>query len=192
MPAPRNLGTWICFIGCSLADHQHLVLSDGQPMMHTRLRTEPSRHGTPIDSSQAAQQIRSFLPNLEEMDQLLRSLLGSWSDNSHVLVTRQWHRLPYEHDIVVTPLCDETRQPIFDSFRTAGCDLSQGGISFEHPAALPCRYVAATFDVHDNQQCTVEVKLAWCRFTCEGVYRSGGKFLRSLPMPDDVFDAWER
>lgn len=72
-----------------------------------------------------------------------------------------------------------------------GRDISLGGISFTHADPLPCRLVAVTFIQSEDKLDSVVTKLTWCRFMRDGLYRSGGQFLRTVRLPILINACWE-
>ena len=65
----------------------------------------------------------------------------------------------------------------------AGKQLSESGLSFFHPDPLPFRWVVAALDKGDGQWIGFLLDVDWCRFTRQGWYESGGKFIRAVTLP---------
>ena len=79
-----------------------------------------------------------------------------------------------------------------DSKLAVGRDISLGGISFTHTDPLPCRNIAISFALDNGVLATAVTRLTWCRFTLDGVYQSGGLFLRTVEFPDSHDFDWDR
>lgn len=127
------------------------------------------------DSVEAA-----VLRKLDGIEELIGSVVASWGGSARLLSQRQSQRLPYRKSILVTPLDERTEYPIGKPWTVACRDISFGGISFSHGSPLPHRKVAITFLELSDDAPPIVTRLSWCRFTKEGLYHSGGKFLRTL------------
>jgi hypothetical protein len=126
---------------------------------------------------------------LQEIETLIAAVVASWQ-TGRSLDGRKWHRAALERTIAVTPLDDAGERVIGPSRVANARDVSPGGIAFTHRQVLPFRHVAVTFRHAPGEVQCVAVRLQWCRFTSDGTYKSGGKFLRLLP--DDLAPAdWE-
>ncbi len=93
---------------------------------------------------------------------------------------RREQRFPYPRLFVLTPVEPDTLEQIGPALTAAGKHLSESGISFYHPEPLPYRWVIATVDNVDTLTYSFLVDLDWCRFTRQGWYESGGRFLRAV------------
>lgn len=119
----------------------------------------------------------SVLSSLRELETLVEGLLASWVGNA-ALPRRRFHRVAYRRPVAITPLCDETLQAAGETRRVETRDLSRAGLSFRHCHPLDSRLVAVTFPRNTAPPETIVLRLTWCRFTRNGVYYSGGRFLR--------------
>jgi hypothetical protein len=79
---------------------------------------------------------------------------------------------------VVTPLDEDLEQPLDTPFVAWGKDLSIHGLSFVHEGALPYRVVNIAFESAETGRIEFVARLKWCRFRRDGLYESGGQFLR--------------
>ena len=68
------------------------------------------------------------------------------------------------------------------SIVVAGRSLSEGGFGFYHPQPISLRRVIAQFNVGNGRWVGFLMDLPWCRFTAEGWYESGGRFLSAVPV----------
>lgn len=125
-----------------------------------------------------------------EIETFTESVMTSWGCENSLLCGRKSHRAQYRAKFIVTPIVEESVAQILladesietngDSQLVQGWDISQSGISFLHNEPLPSRVIAATFLRVNRTLETVLVRLQWCRFTRQLVYRSGGNFLKKL------------
>lgn len=146
-------------------------------------------HTTEIDRARKVPRPadRSSLPaghpvslKLREIETLIASVVASWQ-RGRAVDGRRWHRAVYGQPIAITPLDEAAERPIGPARVAHGRDISPGGIAFLHREVLPFRHVAVTFLDGTALLQSVAVRLTWCRFSSDGVYKSGGKFLRLLP-----------
>lgn len=117
------------------------------------------------------------LHGLRKIERLVDQLTATWV-NSQSLFSRRFHRVTFRRPIAIAPLCDETLHPAGSPTRAAACDISHGGMSFEHTRPLSCRFVAVSIPTAAGEFESLIVRLNWCRFTQSGMYRSGGKINR--------------
>lgn len=129
---------------------------------------------------------RSF----HEVERLVGELASSWSDSASILQSRQWHRIAFCEPIAMTPLDEETGEPIDDQVVVVGRDISLGGVSFIHLRPLPFRRVALSFVGGADEQKSVVTELTWCRFRRDRTYIGGGRFLRTIHLPIDPAACW--
>ena len=71
-------------------------------------------------------------------------------------------------------------------------DISLGGCSFLHSDPLPSARVALTFGLENERTVTLMLRLTWCRFTQHGVYQSGGRFLKTIDLPQGGALDWRK
>jgi len=117
-----------------------------------------------------------------EVEQLLESLVASWQVSRDGIQNRRWHRVVYRKRFQITPLDEHTWKPVAEPLYVDGRDLCLGGVSFHHIRPLPYRLVAVTF-AEDQPVCSsIGTRLTWCRFTRDGAYLSGGRFLRTIEL----------
>ena len=96
-------------------------------------------------------------------------------------------RYPYPFLVTLTPVDGEgtvfdgeggkvTALPE-DSMVVVGKDLSERGFGFFHEHPLPYRRAIVTLSDNSGYSVQLLIDLAWCRFTTQGWYESGGRFL---------------
>ncbi len=91
---------------------------------------------------------------------------------------RSEQRYPFACLAHVTPVGDDGVTPAGPPIIAATKNISEGGISFFHPANLPYRRVLVTFERDDISTVSFLVDVSWCRFTRHGWYESGGRLLQ--------------
>ena len=128
-----------------------------------------------------------ILQAIREIESLVDGASASWHTSAQVMQSRGLHRFAYCKPLWITPVDELAEQPSCDAIVVDGRDLSPGGVSFVHVAPLPYRIVVVTFQSADGRRASVLTRLNWCRFTRDGRYQSGGRFLRLFELPDGWF-----
>jgi hypothetical protein len=108
-----------------------------------------------------------------------RVLLGVASPGI-TIQRRQSQRTPFPQLLRLQPVDPVTLVPQDEPFVVVGKHLSEQGLGFFHQVPLAHRFVMVTLDVLDNQPARLLLDLTWCRFTRQGWYESGGRFLRVI------------
>jgi hypothetical protein len=93
---------------------------------------------------------------------------------------RRDQRYPFPRLFVLTPVDPETLARMGPPVTAAGKHLSESGVSFYHPDPLPHRWVIASVENGEGHTLNFLVDLDWCRFTRQGWYESGGRFLKAI------------
>lgn len=115
--------------------------------------------------------------SLDRIERLLDELTASWV-NGQSLLSRRFHRVTFRQEIAIAALEEDGRTPGELPRRAVTTDISHGGLSIEHTRPLACRFLAVTICPHGGIAESFVLRLKWCRFTCQGIYRSGGTILR--------------
>lgn len=93
---------------------------------------------------------------------------------------RRDFRYPYPHLVYLTPV-DASGQPLNEqSTVVVGKNITERGIDFFHREPLPYRRVILTLEAEDGTRASVLTDLLWTRFTRQGWYDNGGRFLQVL------------
>lgn len=93
---------------------------------------------------------------------------------------RKDFRYPYPHLVYLTPV-DSSGQPLNDlTTVVVGKNITERGIDFFHHQSLPYRRVILTLESEDGTRASVVTDLLWTRFTRQGWYDNGGRFLYIL------------
>jgi hypothetical protein len=111
------------------------------------------------------------------------ALLTTLYPRNELVERRQENRYPFPHLIHLTPVAEDGRTPAGETIVVVGKRLSQRGLGFYHPKPLPYRRMIASLDDTRGQRLGFLIDLSWCRFTKQGWYESGGRFLESVPSP---------
>lgn len=101
---------------------------------------------------------------------------------------RRSARYPFPYLILLTPLEDEGLTPAGEQIVVVGKYLSERGLDFYHPQPLPHRRMLASLEKLDGRWLSLLVDINRCRFTREGWYESGCRFLQIVDWPIDVLD----
>ena len=131
------------------------------------------------------------LRTLEEIECLVAALVASWNISPSLLQKRNWHRVGFHKPIGLTPLDDRSFEPVGQPTVMPGRDISLHGISFVHQHPLPYRTVAVTFLLQGGNTESIVTRLTWCRYTRDGYYHSGGKFVKTVALPNDNSIDWD-
>jgi hypothetical protein len=120
------------------------------------------------------------LLQLPEVEALAEGVVASWHSSLASLQSRRWHRAKFDKPLSVTPLDNQTEMPAGIPLAVIGHDISLAGLSFIHSQPLAARKVAIAFQIDDSTCESVLTLLKWCRFRRDGLYQSGGQFVRTL------------
>ncbi len=107
-------------------------------------------------------------------------LLAGMYPNGNRIERRQEQRYPYPRLITLSPVGIDGVTPSGRSLTVAGKHLSEGGLGFFHPQPLSDRLVIASLEADDGRWLGFLLDIHRCRFTRNGWYESGGKFLRAV------------
>lgn len=96
---------------------------------------------------------------------------------------RRENRYPFPYLVHLTPVADDGTSPQGETFVVVGKHLSERGLGFYHPKPLPYRRMIASLETESGQWVAFLIDLNWCRFTRQGWYESGGRFLHAVLSP---------
>lgn len=136
----------------------------------------------------SSQQTSPLLEQLTRISRHLQQITASWEPSGSTLQPRKRHRMIFSEKMMLTPICESSHQPTGEPLLIHGYDLSLGGLSFSHSQPLICHTAAITFFQPDHSKVTIATKLNWCRFSRQGIYFSGGQFLRLLDLEQAAID----
>jgi hypothetical protein len=110
---------------------------------------------------------------------LIKSLSPEGSHNDR----RRDARYPFPHQVYVTLLEDDGATPTDDSLMVTGKHISANGLGFTHQHLIPQRRIIVSVQVADEDWIGILMDLTWCRFTQQGCYESGGRFISLTDSP---------
>lgn len=111
------------------------------------------------------------------------SILGNLYPRGNLVERRRERRYPYPYLVHLTPVGPDGLTPHGESMVVVGKHLSDQGLGFYHPKPISHRRMIATLEVAGGRALAFLVDLTWCRFTKQGWYESGGRFLQAVPSP---------
>lgn len=114
------------------------------------------------------------------------NLLGMLYPRGNLVERRGEQRYPYPFLIHLTPVAADGVTPDGDAVVVVGKHLSERGLGFYHPKPLAYRYAVASLEAVGGSRLAFLIDLSWCRFTRQGWYESGGRFLRAVAVPAGV------
>jgi hypothetical protein len=110
-------------------------------------------------------------------------LLGALYPRGDLAERRGEQRYPYPYLVHLTPVATDGVTPVGESLVVVGKHLSERGLGFYHPRPIAYRRVIASLETTGGTRLGFLIDLNWCRFTRQGWYESGGRFLRAVPAP---------
>lgn len=132
-----------------------------------------------------------LLPNGEagadnEVQTQVWALLSALYPRVDVIERRRETRYPFPHLVHLTPVGQDGISPTGEPVVVVGKHISQRGLGFYHPKPLPYRRMIASLESSNGRWIAFLVDLNWCRFTKQGWYESGGRFLEAVSSPMDA------
>ncbi len=119
----------------------------------------------------------------EEVRGQVWALLSTLYPKVTVVERRRETRYPFPFLIYLTPVGDEGTTPTGESIVVVGKHVSERGLGFYHAKPLPQRRVVASLERPHDGWYAFLLDLRWCRFTRQGWYESGGRFLEAVTSP---------
>jgi len=110
-------------------------------------------------------------------------LLSTLYPRRELAERRRETRYPFPYLIHLTPVAEDGCTPQGETVVVVGKHLSERGLGFYHPKPLPHRRMIASLEDPRGRWLAFLVDLNWCRFTRQGWYESGGRFLQSVLSP---------
>ena len=118
----------------------------------------------------------------DEIRSQVWGLLSTLYPKVSVVERRRETRYPFPFLIHLAPADDPAVQD-GESIVVVGKHLSERGLGFFHPGPLPHRRVIASLERPQDGWYAFLLELRWCRFTRQGWYESGGRFLEAVTSP---------
>jgi hypothetical protein len=110
-------------------------------------------------------------------------LLTTLYPRNDLMERRRDNRYPFPCLVHLTPVAADGRSPVGEEIVVVGKHLSERGLGFYHQKPLPHRRMIASLEVGKGRWLGFLIDLNWCRFTKDGWYESGGRFLRAVLSP---------
>jgi len=120
-------------------------------------------------------------------DEAVRShicgLLASFRPRPARLERRSDQRYPYPYLMRLTPMAPDGTPAESETIVVVGKHVSEHGLGFYHTRPLPYRRMVVSFETGNGSWLSFLIDLTWCRFTQQGWYESGGRFLQAVAPP---------
>ena len=110
-------------------------------------------------------------------------LLTALYPRNDLVERRRENRYPFPCLVHLTPVGPDGITPDGPTVVVPGKHLSERGFGFYHQAPLPYRRMIASLEAGKGQWLAFLIDLSWCRFTKDGWYESGGRFLQTVLSP---------
>ncbi len=111
------------------------------------------------------------------------ALLTTLYPKKEMAERRQDTRYPFPYLVHLTPVGDDGVTPEGEPIVVVGKHLSERGLGFYHPKPLAHRRMIASLQAVGGRWIGFLIDLNWCRFTKQGWYESGGRFLEPVLSP---------
>ena len=98
---------------------------------------------------------------------------------------RAQQRFPYPHLVCLTSVAEDGTTRRDETVVVVGKHLSERGLGFYHQQPLAHRRMIASLETTAGSWLGLLIDLSWCRFTKQGWYESGGRFIQTVPSPLD-------
>ncbi len=112
-------------------------------------------------------------------------LLTTLYPRNDLIERRRDSRYPFPNLIHLTPVGPDGVSPEGETVVVVGRHLSEQGLGFFHQTPLPYRRMIASLECGKGHRLAFLIDLSWCRFTKDGWYESGGRFLQAVAPPPE-------
>ncbi len=124
----------------------------------------------------------SAAPN-DDVQAQVCALLTTLYPKHEMIERRRDTRYPFPYLVHLTPVGEDGVTPEGETIVVVGKHLSERGLGFYHPKPLAHRRMIASLQAVGGQWMGFLIDLNWCRFTKQGWYESGGRFLDPVLSP---------
>ena len=121
----------------------------------------------------------------EEVRMRVCGLLSTLYPRGRLVERRGEQRFPFPYLIHLTPIEADGGVNIDDTVVVVGKHLSERGLGFYHQQPLPNRRMIVSLET-GGAWLGFLIDLSWCRFTKQGWYESGGRFLQMVNSPIEL------
>jgi hypothetical protein len=118
----------------------------------------------------------------EEVRAQVWGLLTAMYPRNDLAERRRDSRYPFPFLVHLTPVARDGVTPEGETVVVVGKHLSEQGFGFYHQQPLPHRRMIAWLECGKGRFGFL-IDLNWCRFTKDGWYESGGRFLQTASAP---------
>jgi len=119
----------------------------------------------------------------DEVKAQVLGLLTVLYPRNDLIERRRDTRYPFPCLVHLTPVADDGFTPLDETVVVVGRHLSEHGLGFYHQTPLPHRRMIVSLEVGKGRWFGFLIDLNWCRFTKDGWYESGGRFLQAVNSP---------
>ncbi len=124
-----------------------------------------------------------------DVDQEVRTqvwgLLTALYPRNDLIERRGSSRYPFPCLVHLKPVGADGVTPEGESVVVVGKHISEQGLGFYHQQPLPYRRMVVSLECGKGRWLGFLIDLNWCRFTKDGWYESGGRFLQTVLAPDE-------
>ena len=125
----------------------------------------------------------SVLAADDEIRSQVNGLLSTLYPRSDLMERRREQRYPFPYLVHLTPVDKNGVVHTDETVVVVGKHLSERGLGFYHRHPLPNRKMIVSIEVGSSSWLGFLIDLSWCRFTKQGWYESGGRFLQVVNSP---------
>jgi len=119
----------------------------------------------------------------EEVRTQVWGLLTTLYPQTEMTERRQENRYPFPYLVHLSPVAEDGVTLQGEPLVVVGKHLSERGLGFYHPKPIPHRRMVVSLETAGGQWLGFLIDLNWCRFTQQGWYESGGRFLQAVLSP---------
>ena len=119
----------------------------------------------------------------EEIRAKICGLLGTLYPRGNKVERRGEQRFPFPYLVHLTPVEADGSVNVDETVVVAGKHISERGLGFYHQQPLPNRRMIVSLELGSDAWLGFLIDLTWCRFTKQGWYESGGRFLQVVNSP---------
>ena len=119
----------------------------------------------------------------EEVRAQVSGLLSTLYPRNNKVERRGEQRFPFPYLVHLTPVDADGSVNVDETVVVVGKHLSERGLGFYHQQPLPNRRMIVSLEVGSDAWLGFLIDLTWCRFTKQGWYESGGRFLQVVNSP---------
>ncbi len=121
----------------------------------------------------------------DSIQEQVAELLSRLYPRNALAERRRENRYPFPYLVHLTPV-DDALAPAGESVVVVGKHLSPCGVGFYHPKPISHRRMIVSFEAGQQSWLSFLIDVTWCRFTKQGWYESGGRFLQRVDPPAEV------